>query len=362
MSDRALFQSWVDAAKSLPSTSLAIGGNAPVMAHRLALEGWKVLLGSVMKEDTVKMLHKSIKVAGNASQALRDDVHLLLEYDLGSEWGKYVSPRANRYIVHSDYSNMMLDSLDSFVASLEDFNPTLVIIGGLQMLDNSPYDPDIRTAKLKQLSKVLARLPKNTKIHFEMASFTEHRLMDELVEYIIPYADSLGMNEQELANLCYFIEAGNITTVADPYPRVATALDQTRHLLNLLSQRQSRNTRTVSRIHVHTLAFQALLVTKHSTWRSMHAAIAKASLTANRHVCKSPRINTRNARLIMDDSFSVSRDTNAQRMPFIDSAPISCWNEALGRICVAPNLVCTKVLQTGGGGDNVSAAGLALQV
>lgn len=30
-------------------------------------------------------------------------------------------------------------------------------------------------------------------------------------------------------------------------------------------------------------------------------------------------------------------------------------------ICVAPVLVCTKVKQTGGAGDNVSAAGLIFQ-
>ena len=362
MNNSDLFQEWVEAAKSLRSTSVAIGGNAPVMGHRLALEGWKVLLGSVMREDTVKMLHKSVSVAGNASRAGRDDVHLLLEYDLGSEWGKYVSPRANRYIVHSDYSNMMLDSLNAFISALPRFKPSLVIVSGLQMLDNSPYDPDVRTTKLKQLSKVLSRLPRSTRIHFEMASFTEDRLMSELVEYIIPYSDSLGMNEQELANLVHFIEAGNITLVSDPYPRVATALDQSRHLLDLLAERTPSDGRKPSRIHVHTLAFQAILITKHSNWRHMHAAIAKASLTANRHVCKSPVINTMNARIIMDDSFSVSRDPGSHRMPFIDSAPISCWNEDLGRICVAPNLVCTKVLRTGGGGDNVSAAGLALQV
>lgn len=332
------------------------------MANRLALEGWSVLLGSVMKKDTIRLLHNSVKVAGNASESTRDDIHLLLEYDLGSTWGKYVSPRANRYIVHSDYSNMMLDSLDSFVSSLKEFKPSLVIVSGLQMLDNFPYDPEIRTAKLKLLSKTLSSLPTSTKIHFEMASFTEHRLMKELVEFVLPYADSLGMNEQELVNLCHFVEYGNITIVSDPYPRVATALDQIRRLYDLLTSDRFKKVRKVSRVHVHTLAYQAILITKHSNWRNMHAAVAKASLTANRHVCNSKHIDTMNARLIMDDSFSVSQDPGSHRMPFIDSAPISCWNEELARICVAPNLVCTKVLQTGGGGDNVSAAGLALQI
>lgn len=362
MSDPELFHRWTDKAQELNTTTTTIGGNAPVMANRLALEGWSVLLGSVMKKESLRLLHKSIKAVGSVADNARDDVHLLLEYDLGSIWGQHVSPRANRYIVHSDYSNMMLESLGLFIDSLKDFNPSLVIISGLQMLDNSPYDPHIRTSKLKQLSKVLSSLPKSTRIHFEMASFTEHRLMEELVELIIPYADSLGMNEQEVVNLCNFIEYGNITTVSDPYPRIAMAMDQIRHLYSLLTSDRFQNGRKLSRIHVHTLAFQAILITRHSTWRNMHAAVAKASLTANRHVCQSNQINTRNARLIMDDSFSVSKNAGAARMPFVDSAPISCWNEDFGRICVAPNLVCTHVLQTGGGGDNVSAAGLALQL
>jgi ADP-dependent glucokinase len=36
----------------------------------------------------------------------------------------------------------------------------------------------------------------NTRIHFEMASFAETELLHQLTQYITPYADSLGMNEQ----------------------------------------------------------------------------------------------------------------------------------------------------------------------
>ena len=38
--------------------------------------------------------------------------------------------------------------------------------------------------------------PYKTRIHFEMASFAEAEMLQNLVFYIIPYADSLGMNEQ----------------------------------------------------------------------------------------------------------------------------------------------------------------------
>jgi ADP-dependent glucokinase len=312
-----------------------------------------------------RKLHPFVQVAdGNASESAREDVHLLFEYNLGDIWGTYTAPRANRFIVHNDYSNMMLESLESFVESLASFQPALVVVSGLQMLDNFPLDAAIRTLKLVKLQRALSLLPSSVKIHFEMASITEEKLIKELLEYVIPYTDSLGMNEQELANLCSMLEFGNVTIVSDPYPRVAKALDQIRSLHSLLEARKSasKGHRDLSRIHVHTLAYQAILLTRDSVWRNMNGAVAKASLTAHRYICASNQISVENARIIMDDSFSVSAEPGSHRMPLVDSAPVSCWSEEAVRFCVAPNLVCTAVRQTGGGGDNVSAAGLVLQL
>lgn len=342
-----------------------MGGNAPVIAKRFAMEGWQVMLGAKMSQLTARKLHPLITVAGNiTTRQVQDDIHLLFEYDIGDIWGPYTAPRANRFIVHSDYSNMMLETLDSFINSLTSFKPSLVVVSGLQMLDNFPLDVSIRTAKLRKLQQVLASLHPSTKIHFEMASITEETLLNELLEYVIPYADSLGMNEQELANLCSMLEFGNITIISDPYPRVARALDQIRSLYTMLESRKStlKDHRKLSRIHVHTLAYQAILVSRDSAWRNMNGAVAKASLTAHRYICASNTISIDNAKLIMDDSFSVSVEPGSHRMPLVDSAPVSCWSEDLVRFCVAPNLVCTAVRQTGGGGDNVSAAGLVLQL
>lgn len=304
-------------------------------------------------------------MAGNASHGTQEDIHLLFEYDVGDKWGPLTAPRANRFIIHNDHSNMMLESLDSFVESLVSFEPSLIVVSGLQMLDNFPLDKSLRTSKLRQLQQVLSSLPPSVKVHFEMASITEEILLKELMEYVIPYADSLGMNEQELANLCSMFEFGNVTTVSDPYPRVAKALDQIRSLHSLLTARRSslgNLGRELSRMHVHTLAYQAILITRDSIWRNMNGAVAKASLTAHRYICASSKISIENAKLLMDDSFSVSTEPGSHRMPLVDSAPVSCWSEEAVRFCVAPNLVCTAVRQTGGGGDNISAAGLVLQL
>lgn len=77
------------------------------------------------------------------------------------------------------------------------------------------------------------------------------------------------------------------------------------------------------------------------------------------------------SKLLMDDSFSKTLLGGSTKVSFEPDRPVSCWEENIdvGRqeqdtflICVAPNLVCTSVYQTAGGGDNISAAGLAAQV
>ncbi len=44
-----------------------------------------------------------------------------------------------RYIVHSDDHNPYLDSMEEFAKKLVDFEPDLLVVGGLQMMDNFPF-------------------------------------------------------------------------------------------------------------------------------------------------------------------------------------------------------------------------------
>jgi ADP-dependent glucokinase len=339
-----------------------LGGNAPVMSQRLAMEGWDVLLGARLSPATLKTLHPSVQLSINSSSDIKEDVHLIMEYDLNAEWGRYKSPRANRFILHNDYSNMMLQSMDGFVDKMVEFKPHLIIISGLQMLDNFRYNHSIRTMKLKVISDMLVSTPSDVKIHFEMASFTEDKLLKELLEYIIPYADSIGMNEQELANLHNLLVYKSVNLVSDYSPRIATALDMARNVSKILRNNRPTNSRLLTRIHVHTLAYQAIFTEMGSGWVHTRSATAKASLMANRHVCSSQTINVENAKLIMDDSFSVSVLPNSQRIPLIEESPVSCWGEENFKICVAPNLVCTAIHKTASAGDNISAAGLSIQL
>ncbi|KAA0710902.1 putative ADP-dependent glucokinase [Triplophysa tibetana] len=358
-----LFSELVEASRELPGNRWSIGGNAPVMASRMALEGCDVLLGGSFSTDFTDILSQRITVAGNTLD--EPDIHLILEYPTGATWGPYTSLRANRYIVHSDDHNPYLDSMEQFQEQLKSFKPDLLVVGGLQMMDNFPFKHGVRESLLNNLAQMLSSASPQTTVHFEMASFVDEGLMLDLLQYVLPHADSLGMNEQELPNLLSLFRGSNLTVLSDPNPRVATVLDQMRELYRLVNQHHHQDAgtgRPLTRLHVHTLAFQAIIVKRGSQWKNTMSATAKASLTANRHVCGSADIDLSKARLIMDESFSTSRSEGSQRIPLQESRPVSCWDEDDYEICVAPVLVCTEVYQTAGGGDNISAAGLVLQV
>lgn len=171
------------------------------------------------------------------------------------------------------------------------------------------------------------------------------------------------MNEQELPNLWSKLLYGNITVVSSQKPRVAKVLDLMRDVYKTSKKDYGKSRkRQLTRLHVHTLAFQAILTRKGSNWKNTKAAAAKASLTATRHVCGSEEIDPDKSKLFMDDSFSKSIVPGSPKVEFNANSPVSCWDENDYEICVAPVLVCTQVLQTGGGGDHITAGGLVLQI
>jgi len=133
----SLFEQLVQTASSIKGHRRVLGGNAPVMANRFALEGAEVLLASQASPEFKKALRPEIEITG--SEVATSDIHLILEYKTGEKWGNYKSVRANRYIIHSDKYNPTIQSLEPLVRTYEKFNPTLLVVGGLQMLDNFPF-------------------------------------------------------------------------------------------------------------------------------------------------------------------------------------------------------------------------------
>jgi len=353
-----LLQDILKVAKNVTGGRWAAGGNAPVISKRFWLEGFKkVFVGAQHSIKFNELFPNELEFTQTTSE--EDDVHLVLEFKVNDKWGPYKVQRANRFIVHSDHLNPYIKSLESFAEKVKKNQPRLAVFGAFQMLDNFPFPKGKREERMALLQEFLADMPETTLIHFEMASFSEVAMMQSVIDNIMLYSDSLGMNEQELPNIVSMITKNTIIEFADSNPRTAIVLDQMR---DIYKHFKIHSRRGLSRIHVHTLSFQAILFKDGSSWKNLKAGAAKASLIAHRHVCGDDIIQANKSRLIMDDSFQLSLVKDSGRVYFNETSPISCWKEDDYEICLAPVLVCTKVKQTAGGGDNITPAGLMLQI
>ncbi|EDW19397.1 ADP-dependent glucokinase [Drosophila mojavensis] len=378
ISNSTLFKQLITNAKIMDKERIQwyMGGNAPLMAVRFVIEGADVLLGAHMSKKLRPLLPKEIRLAGD--EIPDDDIHLILEYKAGDKWGPYEAPRANRYILHNDKNNPHLRAVEHLTDALKKYNPQLLVVSGLQMMDMFKFSPGVREARLRQVQSQLTSQPPGTLQHFELASYVELELLHQLRQYVLPYVDSLGMNEQELSNLRQVLENGRTTLATDWNPRIANTLDQMRQVfINLLEDYNVRHKsdphrRMLSRMHVHTLAYQAILTVANSKWKNTRAAAAKAALTAHRYVCKSQFINPEAVTLVLDDSFATSAQEQAPRMRISAANPVPCWQEFIQygvdlqkievEICVAPVLICRVAKKTAGAGDNISASGLVVQL
>nr|CDS31513.2 ADP dependent glucokinase [Hymenolepis microstoma] len=421
---------------------LSLGGNAPVMASRLAREGAEVALAARLSAKEAQALPPKIKVlSAPSSYGLpsipKTDFHLVMEFDKGSSWRNFTAPRANRYILIRDEENPRLSSLwpdllsswldrgDGRAKDVSTSYPDLFVLGGLQTMDNAVVSPDIRGERLEALKHFLSvKLPRATLVHFEMASFVETAFVSNLTRTILPYVDSIGLNEQELPNLRSLLIDGRIASQAsESTPRAAVMLDGMREIWSAMTDSSQLpkvgiGLRRLSRLHLHTLGYQIIMVKRPAggiefdpemiaramkdsdlvfngkatelglAWPYTKAAVAKASLIAHRHTCASANVDPDLTRLLMDESFAVTANParwssalhcdsscSVPRIQFNSTSPVSCWfedepattknqNERSTRveICVAPVPVCRKVIRTVGGGDNISAAALRTQV
>ncbi|KAL3318212.1 hypothetical protein Ciccas_003122 [Cichlidogyrus casuarinus] len=400
--NKKLFLQLVEAANSGKHTkdkSVYIGGNAPVMANRLAKEGLQVALAGRLSNKMKSLMHPHVKVLQappdfGLTDPPTSDIHLVLEFEKGETWGNYTAPRANRLILIRDQENPMISGLwPELMQSYEKIHfdlsnrkhnqPDLFIVGGLQTMSSFLADdgPDIREQRLQALNDFLInKVPPRTLVHFESASFDDAGLAGNIAKLILPYTDSIGLNEQELPSLIELLKYGKVPLNPNQsIPRVATVLDQIREVWALLTDqdlpRMRFAQRTISRMHLHTLGFQIIIVRRdpkqldHETrtrlmneffgpegklkdamitdlgrgWPKVKAAAAKASLTAYRYTCAEAHVHPDpdRTKILMDDSFSVTADRERwpeagryellkqklDRVYFNSSNPVQCWYE-----------------------------------
>lgn len=134
-SDAEAFQAIARTASEHPAAQLYVGGNAALIGQKLATNpDLKILLCGPVGPKLHELLDDNVVVPPESMQE-RDEFHLILEYQAGEQWGRVRAPAANRFIFSHDVSNGALNMLEVFVSSLDEFQPDLVVLSGLHMME-----------------------------------------------------------------------------------------------------------------------------------------------------------------------------------------------------------------------------------
>ncbi|CAH0474398.1 unnamed protein product [Peronospora belbahrii] len=391
------FQELVQLATELSIVEKKLGGNAAIMAKRASAEGCRVLLGAAIGKGMQVYLQETqrIQVVGTLDATQEEDVHLVLEYARGEEFQGYVAPRANRYYLNHDVHNARLSVLEEFAHALDAFKPDLVIFGGLQLMEVE-VNTQARLVRLKALSEVLQNLFRaQTPTHYEFAAVSDFSLFDDTVRLVLPWVESIGLNEQELFILHHYLLTGEEGTATTSRPSVADISAQLHDIIQFASKAkhdfqsgsQDKNKNgdktlalaQLSRIHFHTLQFHIVCQKDGSIWEDPTTALVQSALMSSKVACGKPAP----ASATSDDDkpqpmrTSAEMEVDPERIEILLArqqllskrqgltvdldpfSPVVTWQEADFQCHLVPMLACKKPDHTAGLGDNISGTGVS---
>ena len=100
-----------------------------------------------------------------------------LSLSTGEHWSSTRAPQANRFIFSHDMSNGEMSALEVFLASLDEFQPELVVLSGFHMMEGQGKEmwegrlKEVLTHTIPQHSHEISSLHK----HPQFFTFTGHR-------------------------------------------------------------------------------------------------------------------------------------------------------------------------------------------
>ncbi|XP_054419924.1 ADP-dependent glucokinase isoform X1 [Pteronotus mesoamericanus] len=355
-SDKETFHDIAQVASEFPGAQHYVGGNAALIGQKFAANSdLKVLLCGPVGPKLHELLDDNIVVPPESLQEV-DEFHLILEYQAGEEWGQLKAPHANRFIFSHDLSNGAMNMLEVFVSSLEEFQPDLVVLSGLHMMEGQ--SKELQRKRLLEVVTSISDIPAGIPIHLELASMTNRELMSSIVHQQVFHAvTSLGLNEQELLFLSQSA-AGPHSSLSswNGVPDVGVVSDILFWILKEHGKSKSRAS-DLTRIHFHTLAYH-ILVTVDGYWANQLAAVAAGARVAGTQACATETIDTSQVSLRAPREFLTSRSEAGSRIIFNPDEPVVGWHREGVSFHFTPVLVCKDPIRTVGLGDAISAEGL----
>lgn len=355
-SDEEAFHSIAQVASELPGAQHYVGGNAALIGQKFATNSdLKVLLCGPVGPKLHELLDDSVFVPPVSLQEA-DEFHLILEYQAGEEWGHFKAPHANRFIFSHDLSNGAMNMLEAFVSSLEEFQPDLVVLSGLHMMEGQ--SKELQRKRLLEVVTSIGDIPTGVPVHLELASMTNRELMSSIVQQqVFPAVTSLGLNEQELLFLSQSASGPHASLSSwNGVPDVGMVSDI---LFWILKEHGSSKGRAsdLTRIHFHTLVYH-ILATVDGHWANQLAAVAAGARVAGTQACATDTIDASRLSLRAPREFTTSRSEAGSTIVLNPSKPVVEWHREGISFHFTPVLVCKDPVRTVGLGDAISAEGL----
>lgn len=340
-----------------------IGGNAALMAQKIATSFPRTttyLVGPIGPRSHV-LLHPSI-VRTNSTRIVKDELHVIIEYKQGEILDEYVAPASSRFITsHDQYSGSAV-VIEMFFKAISQFNPDLVILAGVHLLQNQ--NKEMRMEKLRLIKRSLLQVKHNIPIHFQLGNMGNPDHVAEVLHRIVPHVDSLGLNEQELAFFSH-VANGPYTDLYPVFPGAIHVYKVVEMLYWLLTKfghdstdPESKNYQyRLSRIHFHSLTFH-LMVYKGTDWSNLASGLAAGAKVAARQSCKITNdLNTDNLEVRISKAHLLDKEIG-KRYVFEPQRPIASWMRNDVIFIYTPALICKFPTRTVGVDDAVSATGL----
>lgn len=355
--DKEVFQRIARAAAEYPGAKLYVGGNAALIGQKLATyPDLMVLLCGPVGPKLHELLDEQIVVPPESLQEV-DEFHLILEYKAGEEWGPTRAPQANRFIFSHDVSNGEMSSLETFVASLDEFEPELVVLSGLHMMEGQGRD--MWEGRLKEAVSAIADIRKDIPIHLELASMTDKEYMSRIMqEQVMPIVSSIGLNEQELLFLSQAAQGPHAELAAwKGIPDVGQVADILLWVLERHGRSDPSSEADLTRIHFHTLAYH-ILATVDGYWGNQAAAVMAGARVASTQACGLRSVDVGKVELKAPAEFHSSHTEPREKLSLDPAEPVTAWHRGNVTFFMTPVLICKQPLRTVGLGDAISAEGL----
>uniref|UniRef100_A0A0B7BIV7 ADP-dependent glucokinase n=1 Tax=Arion vulgaris TaxID=1028688 RepID=A0A0B7BIV7_9EUPU len=391
--DKLVYQKIIKATETLNNIEHFVGGNAALMATKASnlFPNLKINFVGPVGPILENLMPKSVKIP-KSSRIPQDEVHLIMEYKVGEKWGSTSAPVANRFITSHDISNAKIIMLEPFFESIAAFQPDLIVLSGLQIMDSQ--SPEFFHQRLDTVVSLLQQVPANVPVHLELASmanrdFVKH-IIDKMFQHgatsvglneqelgllsvvgngphqdlipalspkVVPTVNSLGLNEQELLFSSEVSDGPHKENVENNHgqPEIHKISDIMLWLLKNYGRSSKNPTARLTRIHFHSLTYHIVAVVE-SEWSNVEKAVAAGTQVAGLQACDIPQLNENLVELKIPLRFKLHSDDKER--DFDATNPVLSWRKDGYLFVFSPVLVCKRPVKTVGLGDAISATGL----